>query len=443
VQSLKDIFQAKAFDRGLEFALANKKGLLAILVLPLVVELFGYMAVKDAIIGDKRTFLVLVSIYMANAWLLTAVTFFVVSTIKGQEVRINEILIKALTSVPKVFMSYIMLITILGFAIEVPPGLLAFLFLAWTPVFPALEQCLPPVDPESDPLLELEHGMDEEMKASVLAERSGLFSWFKYKSIMDLGLTRSVRFSSMYWRESALFLLLLWFVTVAPQALANIIFSGSESSLAMILKQVLVSVPQIAVVAAGVHCLLSLLPEDGLEELELERPSAKPFKEKGLFKFSGSPVKVFLVFALSIFSTVSLYQVAIASRRMPSDTVYELRKAHIEEGKFHVELMLEDYQKDFSWFNPSQFQLQLTESADEQPVKSKLIRSSKTLVYDQDDKRVFRETGFRSTDPLRLVASFSVPEDSREEGFFELVFFNLNGEVQTLVDERYPRGIRE
>jgi len=247
----------------------------------------------------------------------------------------------------------------------------------------------------------------------------------------------------MHWKESILFLLLLWFVTVVPQALVNLFAGGSESIGILLFKQILVSVPQIAIVAAGVYCLLSLLPADALEELELERPSSEPVKRGGLFKFSGSPLKLGLVLALSIASTVSLYRVAIESRRMPADTVYELRKAHLTDGKFEIDLIVEDYQKNFSWFSPNQFQLQLTGGPDEEAVKSKLIKPSRALVYDQDDQRVFRENGFKSTDPLRMNLSYNVPENSGVEGFFEIVFYNVNGEVQKLVDERYPRGLRE
>ena len=413
------------------------------MLLPLIVELAGYVAVQGAIPGDKRTFLVLISIYMANAWLLTAVTFFVFSKLRGELSSNNEIIFSSLTSMPKVFMSYIMLIAILGFAIEVPPGLLAFLFLAWTPVFPALEQCLPQEDPESEPVPDMEYGKDEEVKASVLAERSGLFSWFKFKSILDLGITRSVRFSSMHWRESVLFLLLLWFVTVTPQALFNLIAGDSGALTVLIVKQILVSFPQVLVIAAGVYCLLSLLPEDGLEELELERPSVEMPEGKGIHNFSGSILKTALVFIVSLASTIFLYQLAVESRRMPVDSVYELRRAYVVDGKFEVEVIIEDYQKGFSWFNPNQFQLQFTNSLEEESVKSKLIKPAKVLVYDQDDQRVFRENGFLSEDPLRMKLSYSVPKDVSSEGYFELVFFNLNGELQKLVDERYPRGIPE
>ncbi len=437
------ILESNAFDRGLMFAFRNKKALFAILLLPLIVELAGYIAVQGAIPGDKRTFLVLISIYMANAWLLTAVTFFVFSKLKGELRSNNDLMLGSLTSMPKVFMSYIILIAILGFAIEVPPGLLAFFFLAWTPVFPALEQCIPLADPESEPLPDMEYDRDEEVKASVLADRSGLFSWFKFKSILDLGVTRSVRFSSMYWRESVLFLLLLWFVTVAPQALFNLLAGDSGALTILVMKQVLVSFPQVLVIAAGVHCLLSLLPDDGLEELELERPSLEMPEGKGIYKFSGSIFKTALVFVLSLASTIFLYQLAVESRRMPTDSVYELRRAYVVDGKFEVEVIIEDYQKNFAWFSPNQFQLQFTKSLEEESVKSKLIKPSKVLVYNQDDQRVFRENGFMSDGPLRMIASYSVPKDLSVEGFFELVFFNLNGELQKLVDERYPRGMPE
>ena len=55
--SSSGILKSNAFARGLKFAFSNKKALFAILLLPLIVELAGYVAVQGAIPGDKSCLL--------------------------------------------------------------------------------------------------------------------------------------------------------------------------------------------------------------------------------------------------------------------------------------------------------------------------------------------------------------------------------------------------
>ncbi len=438
---------SEAVDQGIYFSRVHKWSLLRLLLPPLILELFGHCMAHFIGRDPKQQFIVLVIVYMAKAWLLTAITLFVVKVVRGDEIGLSSILSKAAICLPKVFMSYLMLLFVVLLTVEVPPGLFMLFFLVWAPVFPALEQCLladESLDSKSDDSIWDE---EEGPEASVMGDPATIpLTWFKSKSILDLGLSRSAQLAMKHWRDAVFFMLFMWFAWIVPEAILQALGDVSENIGLILIKQTFVSVFLLFGITASIVGLLQLLPKEALEELGLVRPfdEARLFKGRGgsSRSFSKSRLGFFFALAMSLGSTVYLLEVTAAARRVPPGALANQVFSGFENEKFLLEFNLEDSKKKFRWLNPALFKLALVKSEGDLESNKEYLIAQSSKVTNESGKKLFSGTGYSSESPLNIKLYYSRPKGVEEKGFYALYYHTGPQTKQLLLSGSYPDGWR-
>ena len=196
-------------DRGLAFALANKRTIFLLALVSVSVELLGQYLIYSHTLAQNQIFLIAVVIEGASAWLYTCLGLLALKQMLGEEMTVRALALSALRSMPKVLMSYLLILAVLVYVAFVSylsafsgsilpllimtPAVLSVVLLIWAPLFCLGEQFA--VDAQKSrgngvDLEDLENGF---LLGDVEPQPE---SFFLRKSSWHLGFMRSVALSA-------------------------------------------------------------------------------------------------------------------------------------------------------------------------------------------------------------------------------------------------------
>ncbi len=455
-------------DWGLTYGLLYLKKLCVFLLPVLPFQIFTTVAANSRLLDDKNLFLVEVLSYLLNAWLLMGLTIFTICKLRGEVVTIKHIWLQALKTMPKVGLSYVVLMSFVVLSIQIPPGLLLLVYLVWAPIICALEQCAVEEDVDNS-----ERRMDMEPRPRVLDEELEVkLTYFQRKSIFDLGLVRSARFAGINFRDSIFYIIIVWAINVIPIGLFSLFYPVGAGGVSELFILVFVSILEVGVLSGAVLSLVLLMPKDAQAELGFkEPPNLKrlfPDRDKPLFRLSGSRNKLAIICVIALFCTVLILNSLANQRQYPDTAIAEMKYAQIDGDDFKVAVVIEDLEENFRWFDKNNFLITLASadinSFDSETPKEVMapLAPYKVKILDSEGQRVFDSDSLLDKERLSVHLTYSLggarmlleekPTElgqkkstkkykASESGRFNLTFHAMKGGVKHVAEGRYPRGI--
>ncbi len=417
---------------GLNFAWLHRRALLLFGLLPLILELLITEDQFKNALPDKVILFVHLPINgLASAWQLAAVTMYAIQQGQGRAESLVTTGIHALHNLPKILISYVILIMLTLLGVVLAPLMCFVVFFIWAPFFCVGELFMPDQVVSRD---EDDYGWDDE-PAEPDQQRV-----FAQRGILELGFGRSIALASRNLAPTLQVASLFWFVATVPGALVALFF-GPKISLACQLLQVsLTSLAMMFAMGAVSAIFLDLLGKEARLELKLplETPAApagfgphrRPLRFDRMFL-----VMMVLVFVAAI-ATWFQHRVDELQRVIPADTAIETGGAVVEGQRIAVTLKISDPVTELRWLDPNQFVLSVGGPADENDLRSgiglELMRGlgapageggkkedlpkkqlaplSRAYPFNSDGEPIENSKFAPYPKPLKLVLYFNIPD---------------------------------
>ncbi len=412
-----------ALDRGIGFAIAHKSLLLFLCLLSGIVEISTAYFQYSQPLDQQQFFVVIILSLAAKAWLLSVVLIACVTYFRGEALEVSDLARKGLRYLPKIFLSYAALLSLVLCSALVLPLVFLVLFLVWAPAF-CVGELFAPMEKRDD--LEEEEEFDEDYFAKSRIPQPQL-SLFKNKSIFELGFARSLQFGAKHAVLTFQVSILVWFANVLPSALIDLLSGSYYGFASTIAKILLSSYGDVLATAVAGSAFIILLPKEGKEEIGIAGPEVMPLLPKRA-RLQG---RSWIFFILSLVAAGCTYVVLsheILTKEMPSGVLSEVRKTEKVGEQFVVELYLTDTNRRFRWLNPYSFTLAFdkdvrgtlsTESA-ESVDKVEYRAPTRVVAFDAQENELKTEQLSPSFTPLLLKLYYELPQDLPANGAYRL-----------------------
>lgn len=339
---------------GGDFVRANALSLLALAVSPALLKVLGAYILAYMPLERRQFILIVLLLCAADAWLLSAAGMLSIERLRGLRSSAADIASRALHLLPKVLVSYSIVIGLVAFATSLSPLMvLLTVFFFWAPAFVVGEFYAKEVArPERDPYSE-----DEDFD---LLDEEDDQSLFAGKDVWEIGLIRSYQFAIRNMWPTVELIALFWCAHVVPSAFTRLVFGPYQSFASLTLEFTLQSVLIIVVAAISSRVFLSLLPREAKGEMDL------PFVagESSVRRDSTFNTTVFMgLVALSFLCSWYSLKSADLQKRMPVNVAVDLMSARKSGDVLTVRVRLIDNIHSFSWLNPKAFNLVLAGAA--------------------------------------------------------------------------------
>jgi len=460
-QDLKQISNNSrvSLDWGLSFARSHKKLLLSFALIPAIIEIFIAYTYFSSPLSQQGMFLTFVLSTGVNAWFLAVIVMSCFSFARGNELSFKKISLKALQGLPKVFFSYVSLISLVVLCAVIRPLILVIILFIWAPIFCVAEQSL--FEDEDNDKKETKEPEDIYTAKRVVVTEDESSSLLKNKSIFELGFARSVQLSTKNLFTTIQVGLLLWCANIVPSALLQLVVPSSVGFFSDALKiAVSAWVDVFSVSAAAGAFLYILTPQAKTElgigdvsEIDPENVNSKRFRFHENMKAS-------ICLAVIALGSTALFVYQLRNARsVPTDLISELRSASVKENVVELELTLNDTSQRFRWFEPSNLRIAFVEKqgvgiplgySDAQDsgqpavaVPEDSLVVPKNFFVKKSDGTILPQSNFTPIDgPLEMRLLFKVPEKGikaglGEKGQFVLYYSTFFREPVRITQGRY------
>jgi hypothetical protein len=339
-------------DLGLGFAVAHRKVLFTLVLMPIAVKVLLMIWQPQPILKAQQLFLFAVVNLFADSWLLTAVVMMTLQFAREGKVGTpKEIGLRAVQFLPKVFVSYGLLFMIVASAFLLFPLLVFAVFFIWAPYFCIAESFAALPDPDNDDL----YGSDEDDSS----ESQRIVRWFTGKSVFEMGFARSVHLAGAHVSTTMQLVLLMWVVNVVPIAALTLITPTYEGGFTLALKAMVSTVSMVFVLCAAAVVFLSCVPDEALAEIKIDTRWRDKFKlvENARLRFQNRAPVIVIAVAVAALSTYSLNLDFRASHIPPAELTATASAVAWQHQALRVELTLSDPKGDFRWFSENGIRL--------------------------------------------------------------------------------------
>lgn len=416
-----------AFGWGLAFSAGYFRQILTCAVLPIFFQILGESYLFFFAAGDRERFLVHVLLRFADAWLLGAIGMIAIDSARGQEIQLSNVWIRALTHLPKVFLSSFFVFQILMAAFH-PVTLVIVIFLIWAPLFClgeyyARQQLPEPVDDE-----------EEDIPAEFL-----VLGQFQFKGMLELGFARSLQFAGYHLRLSMQVLVLLMASNLLPYALIVLCF-GDDFPLASIVSRALVVYPcEVFAVGVWAASFFGALSSGAQMEIgvkpSLDRRTSRLLRRNPWLEFGNKGLPFVLLALVSIGAFSVVHDFFQRQSGVPSHVQISVQKALFGEEQFLLELEIEDEQRRFRWLDREKLCIVLPDGE-----KWNIVKPEKVLASSAQGVKLARGQEYLSDGPLKLQLSFPNSGFLKDGGKFGLGYTRRDASLQILLEESYPKG---
>ncbi|MCB0323761.1 MAG: hypothetical protein KDD69_09320 [Bdellovibrionales bacterium] len=425
-------------DAGLRFAFNHKWLLLCLCLVPAVVEAAAAYLHYSTPLEPQQLFLVIVFTLGANAWLLSAVMMACIESMQGKQPVAAILSRKALRFLPKVFFSYISLLSLVFCSALMLPLIFLVLFFIWAPAFCVGELYVPQEEREDE-----EEDLDDDeffVRRGRLEREVG---FFKNKSALELGFARSLQFGSRHAGTTLQVVILIWFANVVPSAAVDLLSSAYLGFTPVLLKIFLSSYSDVLATAVAAGAFLMLLPREARAEIGIEGGEAGEAVRPSLggVRLDGKK-RVFAAIALcAAGATYLVFQEALRDQAMPAEVAPEVRDAGRLHEQFRVEVTMTDPNRAFRWLEPLNFRLSFPEllKAQEQVTNTEtedetepdpFIEPTRIVPLDATGVEIEKSPFIPYYQPLTLQLYFAVPQQLPDRGTYVLSYSTYFGEPQ-------------
>ncbi len=457
---------AEAFDAGLAFAWAHRKRLCQGGFIAGILEIFLTYSQYFVRLSSQQTFLVIIATVGATAWLISYAGIYCLSEFRGIRVSPALLLLRALHSMPKIFISYFLFLLCAFVLLSFPPLLLFAPFLIWAPAFCAAELF-------ALPLKEADEPHEEMFEDEVVYRKVIRFRFFQGRPIWDPGLARSIAFAGQNLSLTLQFSLLGWAAAVIPAGLMILIAGYYPSFSSLMIESLITSFLQVLLFAASFVSFLLLLPQEARAEIGL--PAADEIMKNiprtevpDMLKFRHKKYPFFVVAILVVISTQLTWQWMKHRHTMPESVKVSVEGSQLTKDRFIVTLQLIDDGQLFRWLDPARLRLELLDK-DGKPVvipspgsaalgsgasasapvsavsgettekpadsKPKLIEPERVMPFGVDGTALEEANFTPYARPLRLVLYFAPPAVA--SGKFRLYHGSLFGLGEPVVEGEF------
>ncbi len=413
-----------ALDRGIGFAIAHKGLLLFLCLLPAVLEISAAYFQYASPLDQQQLFLVILLTLASKAWLLAVVLIACVTYFRGEELTVGNLAKKGFRYLPKIFLSYAALLSLVLCSALVLPLVFLVLFLVWAPAF-CVGELFVPQDKQKD--LHDDEPHDEDYFAKSRAPKPKL-SFFKNKSIFELGFARSLQFGAKHAVLTLQVAILIWFANVLPSALVDVLSGSYYGFASTVAKIFLSSYGDVLATAVSGCAFIMLLPSEAKTEIGVSDDAQMP-KISRIASFQGRSWIFFLLSVVAAGSTYVVLSHALSAEEMPQGVLSEVRTAEKFNEQFVVELHLNDSQRAFRWLNPYNFLLTFSKDAsgtlstadsEGKEAEEKFQVPTRVVAYGLNGEELNMERLSPSYKPLSLKLYFELPSDLPDNGTYRL-----------------------
>lgn len=352
-------------DWGLGFALAHKWSLLTLALLPTCLELVASYAMYHHRLLRQEAMIMFVLTSIANVWLFIASVMLVIESVKGTEISLWRMGLRAFVLLPKVLISYFLTLffILLGLRAFVVPGLVFIGFLIWAPAFCAGEAYTKRTKKKDQD--------DVDPEAAAAAASLKPVPFFTDRPVWDLGLVRSWRVAGPTFFSSFQLALLFLASFVVPMALVDLFGDATLGYSAQGAKVILTSFLGAIVKGIWAGTFIMIIPPDARLELGIDSypDLQKVCAQKSItnLRYEGRLGPQFGVLFVCAVSTWIVVQQTIAQTDMPSNVTTELTKIEADDDELVVTLRMFDPSQEYRWFAPERFRLEFESSESKVP----------------------------------------------------------------------------
>ena len=354
---------AEAFDAGLAFVWNHRRRLLQGGFIAGLIEIALTYSQYFFRLTQQQVFLVLICGVGATAWMMTYAGLFCLNVFKKTETTPPRLALKALQSMPKVVLSYIVLVAIAMALFSFPPLLIFAIFGIWAPAFCVAELF-------ALPLKEVEESPDDAFDEDVMFRKVIRFRFFQGRPLWDLGFARSIAFVGQNFGLSLQFSLFAWAVAVIPAGVM-LSLAGYYPSFSSLMLEILgANLLQVMLLGVGMVSFLLLLPQDARAELGL--PNAEDLMAgisrtsvPEVLKIQNKKYPLLVVICLGMFSTMMTWTWVQHQHTMPTSVQVSLEGAQVTKDRMIITLQLADNEQLFRWLDTNSLRLEIKEPSAE------------------------------------------------------------------------------
>ena len=456
-----------------------------------IVYLVGEWFDFYTILTPQKRFLIEAVILIADSFFINAIAvFFVPLLMFGDQHKVApfKALAKSFSFLPKVIISYFVLMLFAQFAFEVSqsspiPALIVLVFFIWAPYFVALEQFADQTPAEEDD--------DEDSNFLDPFDEQGFTerpkTLFSKKSVWQLGFIRSLEFTSKNASLAISIVFILWLVKVIPELLIGLTLDVNSSFSAVVLQVLTTCLGALFMNMYIVSAIFRAL--EPAQRSELYEPLSEDLKKKQPEIIISSPngIRVAVLCLLVIFTTAIWSEQKIQLRSFPEGLSFTVNEFSKKDREVVFKLEIIDLKGKFRWFEPSRFRFLVIDPKDKLkektavegnaaekgkavvegasaaatpvPVPSfagafapilkllaeKLVTPSRVVVYDQGGKVIPERQYSPRDEKLKIVLAFPIRDEKKGKApiLYELSYLNPFGLKQVLLtfSEESGQGI--
>lgn len=413
-----------AFDRGFAFASKHLPMLVFFGLVPAIVEIVSAYFIFENPVTSKQVYTMLIAGVSMKAWAIGAVAMFVLEHAAGRYPSVVSTSFRAFQYLPKVMLSYGLVVASLAILWPLLPLLV---FLLWAPLYCAIETYATRIEEDEDEYID-----EEELEADILSGAKK-FPMFANKGLLELGMARSISFGGRNIRVTLLVAVLLWFVNVSPPALVSVIWKDSPLFYPQMVQIILASLADTFVIALAVTVLILRTPGEFRSELE-------PFSGSDAVRVlsstraattlgANSYFMALLVFA-SVGSSWIFYNNLQTTRGWPESAKLEVKTIKVAESAILSTILLSDPERKFRWFNPSGFFIEFGEKSSQNKqgdLQTKPYVLKRYKVFDESGTELNADSFSPHTGQLRLEVEFDKPDDAPPSGPYHIGYQSMFG----------------
>ena len=323
--------------------------ILALTLGPSALQISRLWISQNRALVPEELFISSLMLLFADAWLMCACGMFAFELARREQPIVGRLIQRSLLLLPKVFLSYAILVVVLA-ASAVYPLLIAFsIFFFWAPVFVIGELFSKPIQFRDD---DEETYIDEEGEVAT-RRKEYLFSG---QSIISLGFGRSIGLVIAQMPLTIELLVLFISAKLIPAAVLRLLSGPFPAPLAQSVEVFSSNtLLGLLLVTAGT-AFTALLPKQAREEVALGRADER-VKLHRPWPF-GSAIILFVLSPLTVLCWFYLQSSAVKQSDLPQEVVVTSVDTAREGETLIWRVRLEDTQYQFRWLEPEHFEVQ-------------------------------------------------------------------------------------
>ena len=351
---------AEVFDTGLAFAWNHRLRFIQGGFVAGVLEILLAYLPNFFRLSPQEIFLVIMGGVGSTAWLMTYVGVYCLSAFRGEPLAVGPLMVKAIQSMPKIVLSYVVLGAMATALFELRPLLIFAVFVIWAPAFCVAEiYALPLKEPEEGP----DDAFDDDSE-----RRLPKFRFFQGRPPWDLGFARSIAFVGQNFGLSMQISLFAWAVVVVPSGVMLLLAGYYPSFSSIMLETLAVNMLEALLLGAGMASFLLRLPQEARAELGL--PTAEALLKSiprsevpGVLQFRRKRYPLVIVMLLGLISTQLTWQWFNHQHSAPDTVQSTLEGSQLTKDRLIVTVQLSDEQQLFRWLDSGRLRLRITDAS--------------------------------------------------------------------------------